>query len=292
MKSAYSIRNLRNIVNNSAKDEMLECDFVITKRGHKRDAISFIGESQFQSVKVLTIDEDIEGHLREKSRLDDVTKLSIDISLIDRKSLADIFAIIARMAIEHTYEVKVIYSLAKYTPPSGKVHPNNNVKPVSHFFSGWSNRPGMPVLSIVGLGYERDKAIGAIEFLESSEALLYIPQSLEEEYFSDVLKVNRRLLDSSGENNQFLYQLESPTETIYSLDSVISANKNKYKIVLLPFGPKIFYALSLLSCIPHPEVSVWYVSGENSDSDSSQDRDASELLGFSFCINSSGQPIS
>lgn len=146
----------------------------------------------------------------------------------------------------------------------------------------------MPVLSVVGLGYEKDKAIGAIEYLESSKAFLYIPTSNEDKYFDDVVRENAQLLDQFGIKNRFIYKLESPTEAIYALDTVISANKNKYKIVLLPFGPKLFYALSLLSCIPHPEVSVWYVSGESGDGDSSQDRKASGLIGFKFDISGSG----
>ncbi|KAB2824222.1 transcription elongation factor GreB [Aliivibrio finisterrensis] len=285
MKSNYSIQNLKNIINNSAKDEMLSSDLIITKRGQKRDAISFIGEAEFQSIQVFSFDDDIVEVLRQTSKSDGSTKIAIDISLIDRKSLAELFSIVARMAMVYSYEIRIIYTLAEYSPPSGEAHPNNDVKPVSNFFSGWSNRPGMPILSVVGLGYERDKAVGAVEFLESSEAFLYIPQSKEDKYYTDVIRENSRLMGAYPESNRFSYELESPTETIYSLDSVISANKNKYKIVLLPFGPKIFYALSLLSSIAHPEVSVWYVSGENEDSDSSQDRDVSDISGFSFTIN-------
>jgi len=285
MKSNYNITNLRNIVNETAKKEMLESDFIITKRGKLRDAISHIGESIFQNSIILDITDNLEDTFVKHQPINTVTKVTIDISLIDRKSLADIFALIAKMAIDYNYEIKIIYALAKYSPPSGEVHPNNKVKSVSHFFSGWSNRPGMPVLSIVGLGYERDKAVGAIEFLESSEAFLYIPHSSEEKFYIDVCEENSQLLENFGSDNQFDYKLESPIETIYSLDSVISSNKHNYKVVLLPFGPKIFYALSLLSCIPHPEVSVWYVSGESEDTDSSQDREVSKLLGFSFHIN-------
>jgi hypothetical protein len=288
MKSNYNITKITNIDNDSAKSEMLESDFIITKRGDIRDAISYIGSELFQDDKVLTLDRDnIELLLKQRHGTEQSTKLSIDISLIDRKSLADLFSTLARLAIEHIYEISVIYSLAKYAPPSGENCPNNDVKPVSNFYSGWSNRPGMPVLSIVGLGYEKDKAIGAIEYLECSKAFLYIPQSMEENYQKDVLNENSSLLEYFGKKSQFSYKLESPTEAIFSLDSVISANKNNYKIVLLPFGPKLFYALSLLTCIPHPEVSIWYVSGESGDSDSSQDRDISTLLGFKFCISNS-----
>ena len=284
MKSDYNITNLDKISENAIKNEMLTSDFIITKRGSCRDAISFFGEHLFSKNIILDVNDKLDQTLIGRHSEHDKTKIAIDISLIDRKLLAELFSTIAKLAVQHCYDVCIIYSLAKYAPPSGVIYPNTKVKPVSHFFSGWSNRPGMPILSVVGLGYEQDKALGAIEFLESSEAFLYIPNSLEENYLADVLNKNERLLDHSEIKNQFPYQLESPVEVIYSLDSVISANKSKFKIVLLPFGPKLFYALSLLSCIPHPEVSVWYVSGEDGDADSSQDREISRLIGLKFSI--------
>ncbi|TKF23243.1 transcription elongation factor GreB [Vibrio genomosp. F6] len=281
----YNIKNFDNISDDSIIDEMMSSDLIITKRGKLRDSISFLGESMFIDKSVIELSDDVENVLNTYQEKNEKTKVAIDISLIDRKSLADLFSMIAKLALKHHYEICVIYSLARYAPPSDHVHPNSIVKPVSHFFSGWSSQPGMPVLSVVGLGYEKDKAIGAIEYLESSKAFLYVPTSNEEEYFDDVVNENAQLLDQFGLRNRFIYKLESPTEAIYSLDTVISANKNKYKIVLLPFGPKIFYALSLLSSIPHPEVSVWYVSGESGDGDSSQDRSASSLIGFRFDIS-------
>ncbi|WP_318491431.1 transcription elongation factor GreB [Photobacterium leiognathi] len=288
MKSGYNITNIINLDTTSVEREMLNSDFIITKRGVNRDAITYTGLQERLNDKILCIDiDDVEGCLKQNQENGPSTKISVDISLIDRKSLADLFSILAKLAIEHCYEVSIVYALAKYAPPSGEILSNNNVKPVSHFFSGWSNRPGMSVFSIVGLGYERDKAMGAIEFLESSEVCLYIPQSIEEDYFTDVITENSSLLEHFNKRYQLLYRLDSPIEAIYSLDAVIRANKNKYKVVLLPFGPKLFYALSLLTCIPHPEVSVWYVSGESGDRDSSQDREVSSLIGFKFCISNS-----
>lgn len=287
--SNYNIKNFDNISENLIINEMISSDFIITKRGTLRDSISFLGESKFTDKTIIELSDDVESILNSYQEKCRKTKIAIDISLIDRKSLAELFSMIAKLALKHHYEVCVIYSLAQYAPPSDHVHPNSIVKPVSHFFSGWSSQPGKPVLSVVGLGYEKDKAIGAIEYLESSKAFLYVPTSNEEQYFDDVVKENNQLLDQFGLNNRFIYKLESPTEAIYSLDTVISANKYKYKIVLLPFGPKIFYALSLLSSIPHPEVSVWYVSGESGDGDSSQDRNAASLIGFRFDISGAEQ---
>lgn len=283
----YYVEDIFNLSTNSAQKAILESDFILTKRGQNRDAIKFLGEEKFKKIKKIIIDDSLsetDSLFSELLEIKKEIKISIDISLIDRKTIADLFSLIAKISTEAVCSVSVIYTLAKYSSPSGERMINNIVKPVSHFFSGWSTRPGLPIMSIVGLGYERDKAMGAIEYLESSKAYLYLPKSQEERYYNDVVNENESILSIFDTSNQLTYRVESPAEAIYSLDSILSANKHQYKIVLFPFGPKIFYALSLVASIPHPEASVWYVSGENSDNDSSQDRDVSDVLGFHFKI--------
>ncbi|RBP82931.1 hypothetical protein DET47_101294 [Shewanella putrefaciens] len=290
MNSEYYIKNIFNLTSYEAiKTVMLNSHFILTMRGNFRDVISHLGQKEFNNSQIIDMAGDVsiveEAITNFKVEAEQDLKIAIDISLIDRKTLASIFSLIAKLAYDKNCSIYVVYSLAKYAPPSGKLGINNLVKPVSSFFSGWSNRPGLPVMSIVGLGYERDKAIGAIEYLESSKTCLYIPRSNEEQYYNDVVNENKGILESVIQNDQFSYKVESPSEAIFSLDSLLTANKNRYKVVLFPFGPKIFYALSLVASIPHPEASVWYVSGEDGDSDSSQDREVSDLVGFHFNIS-------
>ena len=174
MISDYYIRNIYNLTDlDNIQTVMCSSHCILTMRGDYRDVITHIGASRFKDCKVIDIREGIENieeelnsfEIIEESKL----KISIDISLIDRKSLASIFALIAKIAIQRVCSVSVIYTLAMYTPPTGELESNNLVKPVSNFFAGWSTRPGLPIMSIVGLGYERDKAIGAISMLKVQE---------------------------------------------------------------------------------------------------------------------------
>ncbi|TMP23750.1 transcription elongation factor GreB [Pseudoalteromonas rubra] len=262
-------------------------DFIITKKGNTRDVVSYFG-GRINPLKQIIFDCLDTGLIKEKlkalwSNGKKIT-ISLDISLIDRKTLAEIISIIGKATLNSPIQILLIYSLAKYTPPSGEYVINSSVKPVSPFFSGWAQRPGLPTLSIVGLGYEKDKALGAVEYIESSDNFLFFPQSAEKEYSSDVEVMNEALIKSAKSKELMKYNVEQPTDTLYSLDSILSSVKNKYKVVLFPFGPKIFYALSLLAAIIHPEASVWYVSGECGDKDSSQDREISSMTGFEFTI--------
>lgn len=291
MISDYYLQNIYNLVDiETIKQALLNSHFILTMHGDSRDVISHLGKDMFTDCQIVDLSENIfhaESLLNkfENTEEQGELKIAVDISLIDRKTLANVFSLIAKLAIQRTCSVDVIYTLAVYSPPSGELESNNSVKPVSSFFSGWSTRPGLPIMTVVGLGYERDKAIGAIEYLESSRTYLYIPKSQEDRYYQDVITENNDLLDSINERDLISYKVESPSEAIYSLDSLITAYKNRYKVVLFPFGPKIFYALSLVASIPHPEASVWYVSGEDGDNDSSQDREVSTVVGFHFNIS-------
>ena len=172
MISNNNISNIHNLDIESVEKAMLDSHIILTKRGEYRDSISYLGQSKFDKSHILnasdTIDT-IEKEIKNKALIQKLNELniSIDISLIDRKTLANIFTIIIKLGSEIQFSINIIYTLANYSPPSGALESNNLVKPVSPFFSGWTNRPGLPIMTIVGLGYERDKAMGAIELLIS-----------------------------------------------------------------------------------------------------------------------------
>ncbi|NVK57826.1 MAG: transcription elongation factor GreB [Alteromonadaceae bacterium] len=281
----YSITGIKDIITESGvSDEFLSADLILTSHGLKRNAINYLKIGDKVKKKLFDVSENdldlntIVGELE----ITDSLKVAIDISLLDRRRIADVFVELTKLSTKYRCKISIVYLLAKYSPPSGLPVSNHSVKPVSSFFSGWANQPGLPIMTVVGLGYERDKAIGAIEYLESSRSFLFFPKSSEEQYFDDVLATNSEIVSSTDENHKINYRVESPVEALLSLDSLLEANKNKYKIVLLPFGPKIFYAMNLLASIVHSEVSVWHVSGEEEDGDSSQDREVASVFGFKF----------
>jgi len=293
MRSNYLIENLKDISQKTVKAVIENSDLLLTVHGEHRSVVRLIGAVNLESILVIDvkniettqeITKNIE-RLTLENKLENSIKISIDISLISRKNLAEIISILAKSSKNVDIELNILYSLAKYSPPTDDLISNSEVMPVSRFYAGWPKKPGLPVMSIVGLGYEKDKALGAIEYVESSKAVLYLPNSEETSYRNDVEKENENILRCVPKEDKVNYSVESPVETIYSIDSLLSANKASYKVVLFPFGPKIFYASSLIASIPHPETSVWYVSGEEKDNNASQDRECVSFLGFSCKIN-------
>lgn len=209
----------------------------------------------------------------------------IDITYIERNEMAEIFAILADAANESfQIDVAVVYALAVYHPPSQQFTPNDRVSPAHPRFSGWYAKPQFPVTAVVGLGYEKDKAIGAIEYIEADNCYVFIPSSVEEKYITSVHEQNALLLKETNKSNIVTYNVHDPVESIYMLNSIIVETKKSNKPALFPFGPKIFFSASLIVALVHPEVSVWYVSGEHIDNKYA-DQETASLISYKFSLS-------
>lgn len=189
----------------------------------------------------------------------------LDISSMPRPYIAAVMSAICSVADIRAIRLFTMYSLAKYTPPPSFLSPNITVGPVHNKFAGRTDDPGKSVAAVVGLGYERNKAMGAVEYIQTSDWWLFLPISTESKFRSQVNKHNRSLCEGTPKDKQFEYDLHSPLKTLVLLESLVSSIKETYKPALFPFGPKIFFFLSLITALIHPEASVWYVSGEADD---------------------------
>lgn len=189
-------------------------------------------------------------------------RIAVDISSFNRTRLATII----ECACEGRENLRSIclhfyYSLAAFSAPS-EYHKcrNTHVGPVTPAFAGWSDDPMLPPYAVLGLGYEHGKALGAIDHLEVSNALAFIPVSPVPEYLTEVVKANSSLLSAVGMSHSVKYRVHEPTRTFEMLESAVNGLKTEFNPVLLPFGPKIFFVISLLVAKLHPQCSVWRVS--------------------------------
>jgi len=158
----------------------------------------------------------------------------------------------------------VLYVLAEYTPPPTQLPPNEDIRPINDWFAGWPTNATASTSLVVGLGYERDKASGACEYFDASETWVFVPQSAIEDYQAAVEGNNEVLLARARRRDlSATYRVERPTETFGLLASTISRIVPEMNPVLLPFGPKIFFALSLLVASVYREAGVWHVTGDS-----------------------------
>ena len=191
------------------------------------------------------------------------SKIGLDISCMPRTVMAAVFAELVTIAREHEIELIALYSLAAFSSPPEVEEANESIEPVHSAFAGWSSPEGKPISLVIGLGYERQKAEGASEFFEPSDQWVFVPNSPIEEFLTRVELNNRNLLDKTDRGRLISYQVEDPESTYGQLELVVSSLSRYSNPVLLPFGPKIFFFLTLVLCLSHPELGVWRVTGRD-----------------------------
>jgi hypothetical protein len=191
-------------------------------------------------------------------------KVLLDISSMPRCVMAAMIAAFEDLPFPHTsIEITVAYCLAKYVPPPNNQISNKVVKPVHPSFTGFTIEPGLPVASIVGLGYEKGKALGAVEYLQSADWWIFVPTSEEAKYLRKVEMHNATILNGVREQQRFVYSVHSPLKVLTLLESLVASLVLTHKPVLLPFGPKIFFFCALLTALVHKRSAVWDVSGDS-----------------------------
>jgi len=192
--------------------------------------------------------------------------IGVDISCFNRYRLASIINAIRNINSPYPVETVFWYSLAEFSAPPTTFAPNSHLGPVHPSFSGWFLRPELPPVAIVGLGYEQDKALGAVEHIEAISAWAFIPRSPISQYLKHLYKANETLLESIPPERQIEYDIGFPRVCTAMLQSLAAGLANDNNVVLLPFGPKLFALCCLLVASSDDRLAVWRVSSlENED---------------------------
>lgn len=187
--------------------------------------------------------------------------VTLDISCLPRGEQGSIFTAIGEIANSIDVQLGIGYSLSRYSPPPEKwARSITPVEPVHPNFAGWGD-PQLPIHVVVGLGYEAGKAFGSVQFLEPSKCTPLMPVSPEERFLGAVKNKNSDFLKRYP--NPLYYEVMQPARTYLSLESLLSGTLRDHRAILLPFGPKILFSLSLLAGLVHPEAAIWYVKGED-----------------------------
>jgi hypothetical protein len=204
-----------------------------------------------------------------------VLRVRVDISSMTRTRLASVIEVLNRFELDKPLTVDFVYALAEYSPPPLAISRNTHVGPVAADFSGWWTEPDRPVAAVIGLGYEENKALGVLEHIQAAEVWLFLPHSPVAEYSPALNKANRSLLDMVEKSQILSYKVDEPFLTMSQIESLCSALNENRNVVMVPFGPKLFVLVSLLtSRLHYPDLAVWRVSG----SEEVIDRTASQYI--------------
>lgn len=198
------------------------------------------------------------------NKIDDANVL-VDITVMTRHRLALVLHYLIKNLKKGT-SITICYMASKYVCPPDDMQPVKKVGPLIEELSGGLGNLSYSTSAIFGLGYEQSKALGIYNYLEPDSSFCFIPKSFNAEFEDDIKSNNSSLLNSVPHDNIFNYNIYSPYDIYVDLKSLVMSLCETSRVIIVPLGPKILSAVSLIIGIElYPEISVWRVSSLHSE---------------------------
>jgi len=232
-------------------------------------------------------------HKTMQSLLDDVLEqatalggayVEVDITSLDRGKLAWILGNFFKNS-ERFRRVRLVYYPRTFVPPRYEFDVVNSFGPVVPELTGNVPLSRDELAVIVGAGYEFGRVVGALDTLEPGNVICFAPRGNDSRYDGAVLRANLDFAFLGKDGALIWYALNDPFALYYNLRRIVEHEAAIGNVLILPLGPKLFAAISLLIAFAlHPKVSVWRHSTASTDRPSSiSDAVASgERLAFEF----------
>jgi hypothetical protein len=226
------------------------------------DNENFFRERKFALHNVGTEDPDEIQKITQAALLRSATlnrAVAFDISTMTRSWHGAIVRQLRSAQIPSEVETFFAYAPSVFTPPRVGQIVNEFVSPVRGFAS--LSTPDKPVAAIIGLGYEKDGALGLQQLLDPALTIVVVPNDGDQDpFYPLVRKNNRELLERTSQDWIFEYSISQPASTFGMLASIIGGVRQSYRIVLASLGPKIFGLVCFLLATKFKDVSVWRIS--------------------------------
>jgi hypothetical protein len=221
-----------------------------------------------------------------KRIIEDITvrvDVFVDITVMSRHRLATLILMLLR-GLTQGSSITISYTPSKYIKPDQETSPIRLVGDITMDLGNYLGDLSLPTSLILGLGYEKDKALGVCNYLDVHNTFLFIPVSDEERFEKSVRTNNNILIQSLQPEKTFTYKVESPYTTYLDLKSLLLSLIDNSRPLLVALGPKILSAVSvIIGHELHPRVPVWRVSSEHHEKP--KDRPSSgKIIDFTVSI--------
>ncbi len=188
-----------------------------------------------------------------------------DMTVFTRRRIASVLKVLLDSSLPIS-SITLGYSPSVYVPPPSGVSPVRVVSAIDEKYSGCFGDLSKPVALILPLGYERNKALGLISYLDPSRSFIFLPKSFEGSFYRDVIENNDDILMDVPGSDCFIYNVEDPYSFYVDLKTLVINSLQLYRPLIAPLGPKIACAISVL--VAHelfPDVPVWRISSNHSE---------------------------
>ena len=255
------------------KNRKFDCECIALGYSKHCKAIKYPENKAFFKGENVTIfegdDGDVFDFVRETlERVSSPRNVLLDISVLSRHRLSTIMVMLLNGGLPKGSTLTVIYSISKYVSAPTESTPVAKVAPITEALSGPLNRLDKPLSLIIGLGYEKNKALGIFNYFDCKSDLVFtlIPESKENLFRKDVEKNNRALLSTLTPNHILEYDTHDPYNTYLDLKAIFKGIEEYTRPIVIPLGPKILSAISVVVALEfHPFMPVWRVSSEHTE---------------------------
>lgn len=122
-----------------------------------------------------------------------------------------------------------------------------------------------PVALILGLGCEKDLATMVNIKIKPEKVYAFLADpSFDNEYTCEAVRCNRMLLDNLSEHEIVRYPANDHGLIDAKLTALCLELRLKYKVIIVPLGPKTFTLNCLLLAVRYPDIELWEVITEKS----------------------------
>lgn len=193
----------------------------------------------------------------------DPVRIAIDITSMTRAWYWGIAKMLSEVTSDISLDVTYFYSIAEYEAPTNEAEPAMVIGPIRGLSAGLE-LPTSPISLCIGLGYDRDLALGLLEYIEPSETWLYYASpATDDQYVRDVRRNNKQLFSRVPAENVIRYPVKDLLHTYAQMESLASLLVRISRVILAPMGPKPFGLLSFFLTLKYPEIDAWRVSTGN-----------------------------
>jgi hypothetical protein len=236
---------------------------------------SYVENREFYHRRQFTIEEladtELEGWIAEVTQ--DIERLAttqcrilVDISSMSRTRMAMFVSELCLRLWQKPVRIDFVYALAKFAEkPTESEAPNTHVGPVLPVFAGWTFGADAAPAVVLGLGYEQERALGAVEHIQPGDVWAFKPRSSEAGYIPALLAANESLIELLPPQRILDYDVMQPLDCYGQLESLVAALALEASPIFVPFGPKIFALCTILIAASDRRCAVWRVSAEEGD---------------------------
>lgn len=200
--------------------------------------------------------------VRSSSTPGKISSVAVDISSLDRERIASVVRAFVLVPSETPVDLTFYYSHGKFESHPDSAPETIVINGPVNGFSGWTTQPSDPVACVVGLGFEADLALAALETLEPALTVVLIPQHEADARFENKVRfANASLVRSQSDVRVLDYDLDHPAETMRTIERVVHSLNGRYRIAVVPLGPKLFALCGMLVATKYEDaIAVWRVS--------------------------------